>query len=453
MNLVQLANDLEYVPKDQLAEMSQDPNASFPSYLVLAEIQRRTANEKAYAAAQSKPTTTVAEEVVGEFMQPKGLQAGMPPESAPTDSFSSGPTGMPASAPMQQPMQMAASGGLTGYAAGDRTALDRSFQQPEESWYDYISGAGESIGDWASDRYTDEGEGIGGLDYSNILSDASWLIPGGFIAKGIAGMGLKSLSQSGALKKGLDFVGRQGQRVYSSKIKPGPVVTSKTGQRFAADSTQGKMILNQSRNPPKILSREFSPTRVGIAGLAASPLINYALDDTPKPESEDKDKELTQEQKDYQALMDRINQANTNAASKKDKSTSFFSPTDLIQLGGTVMGAKNISELGQGIAGVAGLSSERKAAERKSGMEERYYKAQAGKLEAETALLPEKQIISEIAAFTAQLKILEEGGGDDVQKKQVIDYINYLRKELEKIRGYDSSMIAGNNKNLISSFT
>jgi hypothetical protein len=116
-NLVQLSNELEYVPKDQLAQMSQDPNSRFPSYLVLSEIQRRTANEKAYAAAQPQPTTTVAEEVVGEFMQPKGLQAGMPSESAPTDVFSSEPMGMPASAPMQQPMPMA-SGGLTGYAVG-----------------------------------------------------------------------------------------------------------------------------------------------------------------------------------------------------------------------------------------------------------------------------------------------------------------------------------------------
>ena len=101
MNLVQLANDLEFVPKEQLAQMSQDPNSRFPSYLVLSEIQRRTMNEKAYAAAQAPPTTTVAEEVVGEFMQPQGMQAGMPPESAPTDVFSSGMSGMPASAPMQ----------------------------------------------------------------------------------------------------------------------------------------------------------------------------------------------------------------------------------------------------------------------------------------------------------------------------------------------------------------
>ena len=104
-NLVQLANELEYVPKMQLAEMAQDPNNRFPQYLVLSEIQRRTLNERAYAAAQPQPTTTVAEEVVQNFVQPKGLQAGIPSESAPTDAFSSESMGMPASAPMQQPMQ------------------------------------------------------------------------------------------------------------------------------------------------------------------------------------------------------------------------------------------------------------------------------------------------------------------------------------------------------------
>jgi hypothetical protein len=110
MNLVELATELEYVPKDQLAQMSQDPSSRYPQYLVLSEIQRRTANEKAYAAARPQPTTTVAEEVVGEFMQPKGLQAGMPSESAPTDAFSSESMGIPASAPMQQPMMMAGGG-------------------------------------------------------------------------------------------------------------------------------------------------------------------------------------------------------------------------------------------------------------------------------------------------------------------------------------------------------
>ena len=117
MNLVELATELEYVPKDQLAQMSQDPSSRYPQYLVLSEIQRRTANEKAYAAARPQPTTTVAEEVVGEFMQPKGLQAGMPSESAPTDAFSSESMGIPASAPMQQPMMGMAQGGETNFGS------------------------------------------------------------------------------------------------------------------------------------------------------------------------------------------------------------------------------------------------------------------------------------------------------------------------------------------------
>jgi hypothetical protein len=120
MNLVQLANDLEYVPRKELAEMSQDPNSSYPAYLVLSEIQRRTLNDKNFAAMQERPTTTVAEEVVDEFMQPQlaqnqsqGLQGGTPQSATPLpdSNISAGLSGVPTA-----PMQMAAIGGLTGYA-------------------------------------------------------------------------------------------------------------------------------------------------------------------------------------------------------------------------------------------------------------------------------------------------------------------------------------------------
>jgi hypothetical protein len=125
MNLIQLANDLEYVPKDQLAQMSQDPNSSYPAYLVLSEIQRRTLNEKNYQAMQEQPTTTVAEEVVDEFMQPQlaenesqGLQVGAPQSATPLpdSNISAGLSGVPTA-----PMQMAASGGATGYANKGKT--------------------------------------------------------------------------------------------------------------------------------------------------------------------------------------------------------------------------------------------------------------------------------------------------------------------------------------------
>jgi hypothetical protein len=125
MNLVQLANDLEYVPRKELAEMSQDPNSFYPAYLVLSEIQRRTLNDKNFAAMQERPTTTVAEEVVGEFMQPQlaenqsqGLQGGTPQSATPLpdSNISAGLSGVPTA-----PMQMAASGGATGYANKGKT--------------------------------------------------------------------------------------------------------------------------------------------------------------------------------------------------------------------------------------------------------------------------------------------------------------------------------------------
>ena len=118
MNLVQQANFLEDVPKDQLVSMSQDPNAQFPAFLVLSEIQRRTTNEKNYQAMVNQPTTTVAEEVVSDFAQPTGLQGGAPQATPLPTNISAGLSGAPTA-----PMQMAASGGVTGYATGDMTAL------------------------------------------------------------------------------------------------------------------------------------------------------------------------------------------------------------------------------------------------------------------------------------------------------------------------------------------
>ena len=123
MNLIQQANFLENVPKDQLAQMSQDPNGQFPPFLVLTEIQRRTMNEQNYKAMQEQPTTTVAEEVVSEFMQPQlaqnqsqGLQGGAPEATPLPTNISAGLSGAPTA-----PMQMAASGGITGYANKGQT--------------------------------------------------------------------------------------------------------------------------------------------------------------------------------------------------------------------------------------------------------------------------------------------------------------------------------------------
>tara|TARA_R110000803_G_scaffold52768_1_gene108553 strand:- start:3917 stop:5215 length:1299 start_codon:yes stop_codon:yes gene_type:complete len=430
-NLVQLSNELEYVPKEQLAQMSQDPSSRFPQYLVLSEIQRRTANEKAYAAAQPQPTTTVAEEVVGEFMQPKGLQAGMPSESAPTDSFSSEPMGMPASAPMQQPMQqpmMMASGGITGYAVGGpaMSPLDRSF----------ISGLGDSI----YDRYTDED----GLDYSQALLDASMLIPGTLLARG-AGLGLKGLYQSGRLGDAARFLGRQGQRLYSKKRGPVDV---------KVDTIPSPLGPVGVKLPGK--GREFAPLRAGVSsaaiGIPAANIVDYMSEDNQIAQEEKR--ELTQTEKDYQKIMQDIQLANLKASQKDTKKGlgGGFSPTDLIQLGGTIMSAKNISELGQGIAGVAGASAERKTAAERAGLEARFLRAQTGKLEEETRLLPETALTKKIDSINAAIKLAVENG-DDQQVVQLQQFLQYLVAQQAQTAGYNPQAMSGTNKNLIASYT
>lgn len=108
-NLIKAAEELEYVPKEDLIRMAETGDSRFPPYLVLSEIQRRTQNEKAYSAMQPQPTTTVAEEKVAEFAQ-SGLGGMVSPPFSPPENI-----------PMSPPMQMAASGGLTGYANKGKT--------------------------------------------------------------------------------------------------------------------------------------------------------------------------------------------------------------------------------------------------------------------------------------------------------------------------------------------
>lgn len=437
MNLVQLANDLEFVPKEQLAQMSQDPNSNYPPYLVLSEIQRRTMNEKAYAAAKPQPTTTVAEEVVGEFMQPQGMQAGMPPESAPTDVFSSEPMGIPASAPMQQPMQLPmamASGGLTGYAVGGPMLNPLA----ASGLRDYIPTREDIF-----NRYTDED----GLDYSQALLDASMFIPGTFLLRG-AGLGLKGLAQSGRLGDAARFLGRQGKRMFT---KPNPDAIR--GPGFIAGRSANKL---KGEVAEAAKDTVFSPTKAGLSsaliGIPAANIVDYMSEDNQIAQEEKR--ELTQTEKDYQKIMQDIQLANLKASQKDTKKGlgGGFSPTDLIQLGGTIMSAKNISELGQGIAGVAGASAERKTAAERAGLEARYLRAQTGKLEEETRLLPETALTKKIDSINAAIKLAVENG-DDQQVVQLQQFLQYLVAQQAQTAGYNPQAMSGTNKNLIASYT
>ena len=143
-NLVELSNQLEDFPEQQLVQMSQDPNSMYPSYLVLSEIQRRNQMRKMYEAQQPKPKTTVAEEVIGEFAGQQGLQGAMAQSPGPQDAFP--PSDMSNMAP-PSPMQAMASGGRTGFQGGGLFGPQNpgTFEEFKEKMIgEYIAATGKS---------------------------------------------------------------------------------------------------------------------------------------------------------------------------------------------------------------------------------------------------------------------------------------------------------------------
>ena len=424
MNLVELATELEYVPKDQLAQLSQDPSSRYPQYLVLSEIQRRTANEKAYAAARPQPTTTVAEEVVGEFIQPMSLQAGMPSESAPTDVFSSESMSVPASAPMQQPMMMA-NGGLTSYAQGGRAraSINRSFDTP---FLDYIR-------ELAADRYYDE---EGDFNYLTALGDATIAIPG-LGALGAAGrVGLAGLRRyaPGVLQKT--------KGLFTS---PNPAISGlRRGQRRVKtdkgfdtiDTATGKKIPAQLFDPVKSVKTLSYPA-------AATTLISRSIDDeeikTDNQETET-EKQLRLQREAYEKQLAELR--NKAAAQTEPKKEIDY---DLVGLGGLIMGAKNISELGAGLAGLAESKQARKDALLEGQAQQDYYRASAEKVRAEIEGLPLENKLDALEKVNDVLtKSLE---GEIELTEEQLQYYNAasqtLTSQILALQGITNNLLTG----------
>ena len=405
MNLVELATELEYVPKDQLAQLSQDPSSRYPQYLVLSEIQRRTANEKAYAAARPQPTTTVAEEVVGEFVQPMSLQAGMPSESAPTDVFSSESMSVPASAPMQQPMMMA-NGGLTSYAQGGRAraSINRSFETP------FL----DNIKELAADRYYDE---EGDFNYLTALGDAAIAIPvGGAAIGGLRLLG-KGAQLLGRTIKGQDVGSKAGRGLQSLFTRP----TTAAQRQRQVDAAKKKFGLSPGQTKGTdlvpVTSRTFSPAKtlktIGYP-TGAAVAISRALDGEDEPETI----------KDLQELKTGLGGV---TAEKPKKEIDY----DLVGLGGLIMGARDMSEFGKGLSEFAASSSKRKLEKEALATQQELQKAQAAKYRADI----KSKSFDELQA---EIQLISQGGQDgtiDLTSPVVQNYLQSLFEALAQRRG------------------
>jgi len=453
MNLIEAANDLEYVNKEQLAQMSQDPSSRFPQYLVISEIQRRTKNEKAYAAMQEQPTTTVAEEVVNEFIQPQGLQAGIPSGSAPTDDFSPGLSGMPASAPMQ----MAASGGITGYDNGGSLnlggdSLSQSFANPNNETIPV-----ESLSTDQREEIIQNSQGLTTAQKAILGLNAASLAllftpaPGARIGAGVTKLLSLGIRGGSGLKKIYDA--KRAQRLMNAGQKE----LTRRGGMPATMPYNPNTVLQTGR---EALRRDLPYKLLGGSTVGGT---TYALMDGDSPLSlnQNEQKQETDAEKevrlareaeekrlaDIQAARDKAAEGNITSLSdyvaSKEKADRRRAGLDMAQLGGVILGSQNLTDLGKGITGIASNMQTRDASQGLAGAQEAYYKAQTGKLEAETKALPATDLRKEIDTYAKMLKTLvEQNDGSKTsvaQIAQIQGYINSLSERLATMQGYASA--------------
>ena len=430
MNLVQLANDLEYVPKEQLAEMSQDPNSSYPAYLVLSEIQRRTLNEKNYQAMEQQPTTTVAEEVVGEFMQPQlaqnqsqGLQGGTPQSATPLpdSNISAGLSGVPTA-----PMQMAASGGITGYATGDMTALPAGSAP--------MMGAGmgmdalganidlerlaeirNQVGDQAFKFMFGEKFGDEFMDYVSV-------IPAG-------GLALKGLTKA----PGLISSGYKGLKNYFRGPKKNP-----SGRVTSAEAYGGegyKYIAPIVENP-------LTSAVIATPVLGA---INQAMGDSEASDvvSDENKKELTAEQLRIQELEKQIKELNDLkglAGAKETKSRGDY--RDLVRLGAGIMSAKNVGDIGTAVTSIVDAQDKREL----MGIQGALTQAQTSQILAKIESMDKDSILARMKLIN---DAVESGVIQDMEAAQA--QYNALSAKLAELEGQETKP-AGQDANVIASY-
>jgi len=411
-NLVELSNQLEDFPEQQLVQMSQDPNSMYPSYLVLSEIQRRNQMRKMYEAQQPKPETTVAEEVIGEFAGQQGLQGAMAQSPGPQDAFP--PSDMGNMAP-PSPMQMMASGGRTGYNLGGSLgiggdSLSQTFINPMEN---QLSEESSGLNLFGEDGLI--------FDPNNPL-DYLVFVPGlGLVSKGLSGLykGSKMLSKAAKTQ-----VGKQ-------KLKTDPT------KRFGQPNEKG---LKPLRKTEEIGAEEISriagpitrnPYTTAAVGLYGTSKIADAV--SSDEQIVDIEPNIIENPATIKTPQESARKTVSDDVETGRKGLGNFlpnaDPTALIGLGGAIMGANTIGELGKGISEVALGERARKDALEMSGLKGRLTEAQIRKYEADVANMDANQIISEMNAIN---KGVESGAIQIDEELQA--YVSSLRARLQQMR-------------------
>ena len=516
MNLIQQANFLENVPKDQLAQMSQDPNGQFPPFLVLTEIQRRTMNEQNYKAMQEQPTTTVAEEVVSEFMQPQlaqnqsqGLQGGVPEATPLPTNISAGLSGAPTA-----PMQMAASGGITGFANTGTTSLDYRYPtlpdmsnldqfsvSQDLSLYDQSGGNTQPLNlaqeieldnaqnqitenlnltspenvnnnitsnvdpkfpsflnqaenlksDKSENENLDEAQGWfqrkytmedGSIDYATAAIDGFDVATTGLLVFGVAGLGAKGLLTLSSLAARKALMALRSpvvrQKIKNAATKTKNFLFTKPNPIAGANLLPRTLSSGRAAEVATAPARLFSPARTAVTTGVGLKGLQGGYDYMTSPSSPVVKPPETTKGIYQQALEDAIaNNPNSGLFSDESEGSGQMDYRDMIRMGTGIMGAKNMSELGESVAGTLDAQEKRELL----GLQGKFTQAQTDQIRANIEAMPLQEKLAVLKELGDTLKLILSGEIQvtDEEKTSYILKQKLLTDEIIEMQGLASS--------------
>ena len=334
MSLIKQAEELEFVPKQQLIQMAQNPRGDYPPFLVISEIERRKQNERAFEAQQAKanmPTTTVAEESIMEF-----AGRGIAP-SEPMLMAGGGITQMQVGGQTEQEIlrnQFLQSQGITG-----NNSLAASFnpfgQQSEE--------VSEEQKGFLRQRYT---KPDGSIDFGRAARD---------------GFNVSTLALI---------------------LFPEPI-TSAIGTGARGIAGLGSRLFESIRKRPMLGTRAAGFGALGIANVP----------DFSSDKSTD-NKGITAQEQIAQESQNKLQQLLTNTATPTD--TTDTDDRDrfltIAQLGGVIGAARNPSELSAGLGQLAGNIQQQRRGEDMRQAELQLKQAQIAQVQSAIENLPIEQL-------------------------------------------------------------
>jgi hypothetical protein len=344
-----------------------------------------------------------------------------------------------------------AEGGITGYAEGNQTALDASFQNPyadqrslaEQGFPNEIDPDQKNM---IVERYTDPdgtfaykralADGFNAATLAMILAPEPTSSAVGLAARGIAGTG-KALygairNPKQTLDKGLEALGK-----LKSKRQQ--------GNRFNNPVSSPQSTSNLP-TPPGYFKDIGAETVKGLVNPALRTAGAVYLGSQLLPDGEEKvvKQELTEEQLKIQELEKQLAERENlkglaGATAEKDNTGNW---RDLARLGAGIMSAKNVSDIGGTVTNILDAQDKRGLVE----LQSKFTQAQTDQILAKIESMDKDSILAEMKLIN---DAVESGVIQDIKAAQA--QYNALSAQLAKLEGQETKP-AGQDANVIASY-